>query len=222
MSEIFEIRMRKEVDYLRKLQTNKDMRNILSIYAAPRTGGEYKSILEEFRGLPPVKFKVTYKMPMYVSAEKLKKDWQGTIFFEITEDALLGTDDIGISIDGGQFEKEDTPFNNHINQGFICKGNCWEVARDQGIWLFIIAIGALLNLNPEYQSANRNHLNPAAHDFLKNVRHDKPTNDIHWPYNLREQGNGFVIKTIGGDNVSKAFTIKPIQTHPTFTIKPIK
>lgn len=209
MSKIFEIRMREEYKWLQKLQNTPAVKDVISIWYMPRRGGtRWVPFLEEPNGLYPVRFKVRYRMPMYVCPNgQLKRNWEGTINFEVTEEALLGPSSMGVGIEGGGFASDSVPYNKHVNAGFICTGNAWEVAKQgYGIWYFVIAVGALLNLDPSWQAPNGNHLNAAAKDFFENTRHRQPTNDIKWPFNLRD--NNFSIKMMPPKK--KAFTIKPL------------
>ena len=212
MTETFEIRMREEFRLLQKLQNNANMKGVISISYLPRTGGsKFVPITANPCGLYPTRFKVKYTMPMYVSANKLQKDWSGTITFDVTEEALLGEGALGVQIEGGSFPAGSVPFNRHVSAGWICTGNAWEVSKQgYGIWYFVIAIGCIFNLDPAWQNPG-SHLNGEAAAFFDNVR-KQATNDIKWPYNLREKG--FVINKTVPTTVKKTFTIKP-----TFTIK---
>ena len=188
------------------------MKSVISISYLPRIGGNgYVPIdVNPSCGLYPVSFKVKYTMPMYVSSNKLKKNWSGTIAFDITEEALLGNGALGVKIDGGSFPEGSIPFNRHVSAGWICTGNAWEVSKQgYGIWYFVIAVGCIFNLDPAWQSPG-NHLNGAAAAFFETDRHGQATNDIKWPYNLRDK-KSFVINKTQTSTVKKQFTIKPIN-----------
>lgn len=212
MSKTFETRMREEFKWLQKLQSNPNVKDIVTIYYMPRTGASrwapINTSIAQNSGYP-VKFKVQYKMPMYVCPTgQMKKNWQGSIYFEVTEEAMLGNGSMGVGIEGGGFPAGSIPYNKHVSQGFICCGNAWEVAKQgYGIWYFVIAVGALLNLDPFWQAEHGDHLNGDAREFFENVRHRQPTNNIRWPYNLRD--NSFTIQSAAP--AKKTFSIKPLN-----------
>ncbi|MCR4847426.1 MAG: hypothetical protein K5920_01055 [Bacteroidales bacterium] len=210
MSKIYEIRLREEFRLLQKLQRNSNVKDIVTIWYQPRQGaGNWIPILQEnTMEYYPVRYKVRYKMPMYVTGGKLKKDWEGTIVFEVSEESLLGNGSTGVIIDGGSFPPDSVPYNKHVNAGFICTGNAWQVAmQGYGLWYFVIAVGALLNLDPSWQASNGGHLNAEAWDFYVKKRHRQPTNDIRWPFNLRD--THITIKPVSAPK-KKTFTIKPL------------
>ena len=204
----YEKQLYQEYKDLQKLQLDPAMKDILEISYLPRIGRQvYRSILEESHGLNPVEYKVKYTMPMYVSPGVLKKDWSGAILFKVTESVLMQGGDLGVRIEGGSFPEGSVPFNKHIQPGWICSGDMWKNAMDgYGIWYFVISIGCLLNLEPDEQAETGDHLNGEAREFFETVRHKQPTNNINWPYKLRE----------------RRFTIVPTKVvKPKYTIRPL-
>ena len=212
MSKIFEIRLKAEFEYLQKLQRNANVKDIITIWYAPRGGTQrWIPITQDVTGLYPVKFRVRYKMPMYVVGGKLKRDWEGTITFEVTEEALMQGGSMGVGIEGGGFPDDSIPLNKHVSKGFICAGNAWEVAMQGfGIFYIVSAIGSRVNLDSAWQAPTGDHLSAEGREFFENVRHRKPTNNIKWPYNLRDIG--FSINPVQTKP-------KPMQTKKLFTIK---
>ena len=143
MSQLYETRLKKEFELLQKLDRHPDVKDIISIYYQERVGVKtYKSIAETPNGLYPNSFKVTYTMPMYVGAGKIKKDWSASFAFNVPESILMNPmSNLGVSIVGnnGNFKPGEVPFNNHCSTGFVCTGSAWEVANQGfGIWYFVI------------------------------------------------------------------------------------
>ena len=62
-------------------------------------------------------------------------------------------------------------------------GNAWAVAKEYGLWHFIISLGALINQDRFVTAERREHLNPDAFDYWVE-RGKKPVSDIKWPIDL--------------------------------------
>ena len=129
-------------------------------------------------------------MPMYVDTGRdtpaFNQNWSHALIYTLPEDALLGNASIGIGIDGGGFAPGEKPFNKHIDSGWICCGNFWAVSREQGgLWYFAQIVGALLNLDSKWMDTEGGHLNPKAAQWWRERRHNKPTNNINWVFNLQ-------------------------------------
>lgn len=219
MSKTYEERLATEFGLLQKLQNYPGMKDVITIHYMPRReAGKWVPITTPVPSGSqyPEVFKVRYKMPMYVCPKgKLKKDWQSTVRINVTEEALLGNDNLGVEVVGTNFPADSIPFNKHVKQGWICTGDLWSrTAKPRvkdnyygGIYHFVVAIGQLFNLDKDVINPIGDHLNAEASAFYENTRHYQSTNDINWPKDLSVYG----------------FTIKqaPI-TKPKFTIKPLK
>lgn len=222
MSKTYQERLETELYLLRELQNCPGMRDVITIYYIPFGGtGEWVPISTPGIMNPiECNIKVRYKMPMYVCPKgKLKKDWQSTVRFKVTEEALLGNGNLGVEIEGADFPDDSIPFNKHVKQGWICTGDLWsKTAKPRvkdnyygGIYHFVVAIGQLFNLDKEVINPIGDHLNAEASAFYENTRHHKPTNNIDWPKDIKLR------------NSRPSFTIKPAPlTKPKFTIKPLK
>lgn len=220
MSQLYETRLKKEFELLQKLDRHPDVKDIISIYYQERVGVKtYKSIQETPNGLYPNSFKVTYTMPMYVGAGKIKKDWSASFAFNVPESILMNPmSNLGVSIVGnnGNFKPGEVPFNNHCSTGFVCTGSAWEVANQGfGIWYFVIALGCLLNQEAFMMADNGHHLNAAAYEYWDKIRRKKPNNDIKWPFKLNSE---FSFGSVEQPQ-KPSFTFGPVQ-KPTFTFGP--
>lgn len=222
MSQLYETRLKKEFELLQKLDRHPDVKDVISIQYQERIGNKsYISIQETPKGLYPNSFMVTYTMPMYVAAGKIKKDWSASFAFDVPESVLMNPmSNLGVRIVGnnGNFKQGEVPFNNHCSTGWVCTGSAWGVANQGfGIWYFVLALGCLLN-QEEFMMANeRHHLNSEAFEYWDKIRRRKPNNDIKWPFRLNTE---FSFGTV--EQAQKpSFTFGPIQQpKPTFTFGP--
>lgn len=195
MSETYEIRLRNEFGWLRKLENDPfNANHIVTIYYKDRFGNSgWKSIKENpSTQLYPYQFKVTYKMPMYVGRNDLKRDWQASILFDTPEDILMNPNsEMGVTIDGngGNFPDGSVPFNRHVSKGWICTGSAWGVANQGfGIWYFVISLGALFNQDKFMMAEDEgSHLNGDAYRFWRDTRGKQPNNPIKWPFKLTDR-----------------------------------
>ena len=191
MSKTYEIALRSNFELMQKLEKLLQGR-WLRIYYQERgvNDGSYKSIqVPKSSAFFPNVFKVQYTMPMYVDTEgdapALDRNWSQALIFTLSEDAILGNASIGVGIDGGAFPSGKKPFNKHVDNGWICCGNFWAVSREQGgLWYFAQIVGALLNLDAKWMDTEGGHLNPQAAQWWRDKRHNKPTNDIKWVFDL--------------------------------------
>jgi hypothetical protein len=119
-------------------------------------------------------------MPVYVSPGKLRRDWHGTATILLSEPVL--TNKHSHQSPHVTFHSDFTPFNNHVRRDSICSGNAWAVARDNGLWHFIISLGALINQD-EFVCAEGGHFNREAYDYWL-TREQKPVTNIKWPLDL--------------------------------------
>ena len=229
-NETYEIRMKKEFELLQKLQRHPSVNNDtikITIQYKDSRSGKYKSVLENpSSAFWPTDFRVTYKMPMYVGPGQLKRDWEATFLFSISESTLMNpSSDVNPNIEGGCFTSGSVPYHNHVSQNgtWFCHGGAWHAAQQgYGIWYFIIAMGSILNMDRGFVVEGENaghHLNHNAYLFWKDQRNMQPVSNINWPYNLPDK------PSFGGSTgqKSKFSFVKAEQkekTKPTFSFGP--
>lgn len=240
MRQTYENRLKKEFTLLQHLQKHPFNENhIIDIEYKERAGSnEYKSILEQpTNPLYPNKFRVTYKMPMLVDRDRWERNWSATFLFEAPEDTLMNPNsDLGVEIEGGEFERGSVPFNNHVSTGWVCTGSAWSVANQGfGIWYFVISLGCLLN-QERFMMADdgHSHLNGDAYNYWCNERGKQPNNNIDWPFKLEEEieqkkptfkfGAKKEATTVTPNTQKSKFTFGSVKTNenkkPLFTFGP--
>jgi hypothetical protein len=182
-----EILLKEEFRLIVKLQQNAEFSKYVSVsyedrgtvkvqrVAIPPSGPRY-----------PEKYIVEYRMPVYVSRGQLRQDWHGTATMLLSETVL--TNKHSHQPPHVTFHSNFTPLNNHVKQDWICVGNAWDVARDHGIWHFILSLGATINQDAFVTADSRWHLSEEAYkDWV--ARNRMPVTDIKWPLNLLDEGN---------------------------------
>ncbi len=185
--DIYEIRLREEFNNLRKLQRQKGMESILRIQFVDRINGGKQSIENEpsSSNLFPEEYIITYKMPIYIERGRLDTNWSGDLSVRVSKDLLMRSSSSSkptTELDTSNGE----PFNHHIGS-WVCIGGVWSVAKDFGIWYFIVGIGGLLNQEKIWmEDDGSGHVNGEAYDYWKNERNKEPINDIKWPYTLED------------------------------------
>ena len=186
-----EVLLREEYNLIVKLQKNKEFAKYVDIKYEDRITGENRNIL-----LPPSASKypeiyvVEYRMPVFVNDGQLRQDWHGTATMRLTEPVLANR-----HANQGphtEFTSNFEPFNNHVHQNSICSGNAWIVAKDNGLWHYIISLGALINQD-EFVCAEGSHFNGNAFNHWVN-RGRNPVTNIKWPLDLLSKGN-IVVET---------------------------
>lgn len=130
----------------------------------------------------PEVYLVEFKMPVYESVGRLRNDWVGNLMIQLSEDVLMDRKpELPPDV---YFTCNFSPFNNHVKDNWICAGNAWAVAMDNGLWHFIVSLGALINQDRFVTAeTKREHLNPYAFDYWVE-RGKKPVSDIKWPIDL--------------------------------------
>lgn len=156
----------------------------------------------------PEKYIVDYRMPVYVSPGQLKRDWHATATMTLSESVL--TDDDSRQPPHVTFQSNFAPFHNHMKSDWICVGNAWKVARDNGLWHFIMSLGAVINQDASV-SADGPHLSKEAYEYWV-ARERKPVTNIEWPLDL-----------LGGEDEDEvpSLTITPVtprEQAPTTNI----
>jgi hypothetical protein len=176
--------LREEFRLVARLQQDAEFSKYVRVSYEDRMSGEEQPIGVQPSGPRyPEKYIVEYSMPVYVSPGQLRQDWHGTVTILLSEPVLTNRHSHNVPQVTVHYDFE--PFNNHVRHGSICAGNAWAVARDNGLWHFIISLGALINQD-EFVSAEGRHMNGAAYDYWV-ARGRKPVTDIKWPLALINQ-----------------------------------
>jgi len=173
--------LKEEFRLVARLQEDPEFAKYVTVTYDDRLSGQECSVLHPPSGPRfPEKYFVQYSMPVYVGRGKLRRDWHGTATIQLSEPVLTNKH----SHHGPHvtFHSECELFNNHVHQHSICSGNAWAVARDNGIWHFIISLGALINQD-EFVCAEGSHFNGAAYDYWLE-RGRTPVTNIKWPLDL--------------------------------------
>jgi hypothetical protein len=177
--------LKEEFELVVMLQQDTEFQKWVTVSYEDRTTGEVQPVTKRPTGPRyPEKYIVEYRMPVYVSPGQLRGDWHGTATILLSESVLTSRH----SRNGPHvtFHSNFEPFNNHVLRNAICTGNAWTVARDNGIWHFIILLGALINQDA-FVCAEGRDFNGAAYDYWR-TRDRKPVTDIKWPLNLITKG----------------------------------
>lgn len=199
---LYDKTLREEFKLIRKLNNHHSMKRILDIYFFDRFTGQKKSVERDpsIINKYPEKYEVVFKMPVYVAPNK-KRNWSGKFTFKVTEQILLNRESTERPY--ATFEPNGTKlFNNHVSGSRICDGTAWSVARNYGLWYYIIAIGMIINQEP-FISDNKPHFNEDAFKYWV-YRNKKPVSEIDWPFNLNNTGD-IIIKSL-----KKSLTIKKL------------
>lgn len=126
-------------------------------------------------------------MPVYLGRNHLKRDWYGDFTVKVAHEILMepGSESVPpCELNTAQ----GLPFNHHISEGFFCTGGLWAVARDYGLWYFIIGCGSIINQESSWMDDRGfGHLNNEAYLYWKTDRRKQKINDIDWPFDLRNR-----------------------------------
>ena len=185
---LYEIRLREEFKNMRRLQQDPGMKRILNILFIDRVTACLISILDNLETvLYPEQYIIRFLMPVYLTRNQLKKDWQGDFTVTLTHDILMRPE-LG-NVPSYQLDTSfGIPFNHHISQGYFCSGGLWSVAKDYGLWYFIMGCGSIINQESNWMDdSGAGHLNNEAYLFWKNERRKQKISDIKWPYDLRNK-----------------------------------
>lgn len=182
MSQFYEdTLLREEFKLVVKLQQDVEFANYVTVKYEDRVTGIATSVLNQpTANKYPEKYFVDYKMPVYVSEGNVRNDYHATATITLSEAVLSSRN----AANGPhvEFSSNFDPFNNHVKQTWICTGNAWSVAKDNGIWHFIISLGALINQD-EFVCAEGVHIDGDAYDYWVERRR-KPVTPIKWPVDL--------------------------------------
>jgi hypothetical protein len=176
-----ETMLKEEYSLVARLQQEAEFSEYVSVSYEDRITGEVQSVANHPRGPRyPEKYIVDYRMPVYVSPGQLRRDWHGTATIRLSEPVLTNKrEHQGPLV---TFHSNFEPFNNHMRRDWICSGNAWDVAKDNGIWHFIISMGAVINQDG-FISLDHPEANEAAYHYWV-ARGRKPVTDIKWPLDL--------------------------------------
>jgi len=186
--------LREEFFLVQKLQKEDEFTKYVTVKYEDRITGEIKPILstptaEKY----PEKYIVDYRMPVYIDEGQLRTDYQATAIITLSEPVLATK-----SADRGpdvKWNSNITPFNKHLyGNTTICSGNAWSVAKDFGLWHFIISMGALVNQDEYVCEPNDGHFNPEANEYWIR-RGRKPVTNIKWPLDLLTKSTIKVVPT---------------------------
>lgn len=217
-----EVLLREEYNLVVKLQKDKEFSKYVDVKYKDRGKGkgEIKNVLIEPSGiLYPESYIVDYLLPVFIADGQLRRDWHGTATITLEEPVLTNRlSDHGPFV---QFNSNFEPFNNHVHQCSICSGNAWAVAKDHGLWHFIISLGALINQD-EFVCSEGYHFNGAAYDHWVNRRR-RPVTNINWPLDLLNKPTIVVQPKAIEPEPSKKITVIKITSNiePVAEKKPI-
>ena len=193
MSAFYEnVLLREEFNLVQKLQKDAEFAKYVTVRYEDRVTGETKTVLSAPKADKyPEIYVVDYRMPVYVGVGQLRNDYHATARITLSEPVLSNRQaHNGPLVNlNSNFE----PFNNHVHKTSICSGNAWMVAKDNGLWHFIISLGALINQDA-FVCAEGNHFNPAAYDYWMQ-RGRKPVTNIKWALDLLTKPTITVIPT---------------------------
>jgi hypothetical protein len=220
MSTFYEnILLREEFNLVQKLQKDTEFAKYITVKYEDRVTGETKPVLS----IPtadkyPELYVVDYQMPVYVSVGQLRNDYHGMAGITLSEPVLTNKRaDNGPLVD---WDSNFQPFNNHIRKDWICTGNAWSVAKDNGLWHFIISLGALINQD-EFVCAEGTHIDGEAYDYWIR-RNRKPITNIKWPLDLLTRSTITVIRTPITEKPKISIIRKPAEQQPVKKITIIK
>jgi hypothetical protein len=173
--------LREEFNLVQKLQKDAEFAKYITVKYEDRVTGETRLVVSTpTADKYPEIYIVDYKMPVYVAEGRLRNDFHGHAKITLSEPVLTNR-----RADNGPLVEWNTnfqPFNNHIRKDWICTGNAWTVAKDAGLWHFIISLGALINQD-EYVCAEGTHIDGEAYDYWVR-RGRKPVTNINWALDL--------------------------------------
>jgi hypothetical protein len=185
---LYEIRLREEFKNMRRLQQDHGMKRILAISFVDRLTGRSISVFDNPESqLYPEQYIISFSMPVFLAKDNLKRDWHGDFTVTLAQDTLMMPESRNVPV----YQLDTTngiPFNHHISQGYFCTGGLWSVAKDYGLWYFIIGCGSIINQESIWMDDRGvGHLNNEAYLYWKNDRRKQKINNIQWPFDLRSR-----------------------------------
>lgn len=182
MTDFYEnVLLREEFKLVQKLQKDPEFAKYATIKYEDRVTGEINSISSTpTADKYPETYIVDYRMHVFVTDGQLRNDYHGTAKMTLSEAVLSNR-----RADNGPhvvWNSNFKPFNNHVNMDWICTGNAWTVAKDHGLWHFIVSLGALINQD-EFVCSEGAHIDEQAYNYWVR-RGRKPVTNIKWPLDL--------------------------------------
>jgi|694.fasta_scaffold25923_10 hypothetical protein len=215
--------LKEEFTLLQQVQRDREVSRYMTIsYEDQLTGSERNISLVPSNGLYPEKFFVKYRLPVYIAQGQRRDDFEAVTEITINENVLKSknSDNGPHTVYSSNFE----PFNNHVHKGWICTGNAWMVAKDHGVWYYILALGALINQDGIVTDhERRQHINPEAFDYWVE-RGKRPVTQIKWPWDMTMKGEIVIkpttkpqltIKKVGSENQGGVVNKIPIVKKST-------
>jgi hypothetical protein len=200
--------LKEEFNLLQQVQRDREVSKYITIsYEDQITGVERQISLAPSNDLYPEKFFVKYRLPVYVAPGQRRDDFEAVAEITINEEVLKSkiADNGPHTVYSSNFK----PFNNHVSNDWICTGNAWIVAKDHGVWYYILALGALVNQDGIVTDhERRQHINPEAFDYWVE-RNKRPVTPINWPWDMAMKGEivikpttkpQLIIKKVGSEN----------------------
>ncbi len=201
--------LKEEFTLLQQVQRDREVSRYITIsYEDQLTGSERNISLAPSNGLYPEKFFVKYRLPVYIARGQKRDDFEATAEITINEEVLKSkrSDNGPHTVYSANFEA----FNKHIKgTTTICFGNAWMIAKDHGLWFYILTLGAMINQDSIVtDEKNSNHFNPDAGAYW--VERDmRPVTPINWPWDMAMKGEivikpttkpQLIIKKVGSEN----------------------
>ena len=221
MSVFYEnVLLREEFNLVQKLQKDMELAKYVTVSYEDRVTGETKIVLSTptAERYPEI-YVIDYRIPVYVGAGQLRNDYHATARITLSEPVLSNKEAHNGPL--VNFNSNFEPFNNHVHQNSICSGNAWIVAKDNGLWHFIISLGALINQDA-FVCAEGSHFNHAAYDYWVQRRR-KPVTNIKWPLDLTTRPTITVTpKTTVVEKPKISIVRKTVEQQPVKKITIIK
>ena len=187
MSNFYEDTLLKgEFELVQKLQKNKEFAKYVTVRFEDRETGELISVLyTPSDKIYPETYVVDYCLPVFAAENDKRNNFQGTAIITLSEFILSreNRDRKHSTPPDVTWKSNFVPFNNHITHDWFCPGESWDYAKNAGLWLFIMGIGATLNQDEIVCADAPNHINSSAYDYWVR-RGRKPVTDIKWPWGL--------------------------------------
>jgi hypothetical protein len=171
--------LKQQFGLVAELQQDAEFSKYVSVSYEDRITGEVRPVTVPPGPRYPEKYIVEYRMPVYVSPGQLRRDWHGTATMTLSDSVL---DENSRQAPHVTFHSNDEPFNNHMTRDWICTGDAWAEAKDNGLWHFIMSLGAVINQDA-FISADHPEANKEAYHYWV-ARDRKPVTNIKWPFDL--------------------------------------
>jgi hypothetical protein len=205
--------LKEEFKLLQQVQRDREVSKYITIsYEDQVTGAERQISLAPSNDLYPEKFFVKYRLPVYIARGQKRNDYEANAEITINQEVLKSK-----SSDNGPhtvYSANFVAFNKHIlEKNTICNGNAWQIAKDHGLWYYILALGAMINQDSIVTDERSNsHFNPDAGAYWVE-RGRRPVTPINWPWDMGLRGGGISILPASGSPQSPPITIKKVGSQ---------